>query len=107
MGGGGGGPFDCTTGFRQGAAGYTSSQDTYLRESIPDSVNGASSSWGWDNDDPNGGVIQRNLGLVRFGQIVGSQAGLIPIRADIVSATLTYSVFDEGGTGEAGGSSLG
>jgi len=82
--------------FQEGAGGYTGTQDTTFQESAPGNVNGALDNWEWDDDDPNGAPVQRNFGLLRFDNIVGSDPGQIPPGSQVISATLTLAVFDPG-----------
>lgn len=84
--------------FQEGADAYAGTQDTFLQVAAPGNVNGAAEVWEWDDDDPSGGAVEPNYGLLRFGNIFGAGPGLIPAGSQIVSATLTYTVFDEGFT---------
>ncbi len=88
------------TSFEQGVGGYIGIQDTFLQESDPGAVNGASAEWEWDDDDPNG-TDQRNFALVQFGAIFGNGPGQIPVGSTIQSATLRYTLFDPGVDAEA------
>ncbi len=84
--------------FQDGADAYSGTQDTSLQVAVPGNVNGALEDWEWDDDDPSGGAVQPNFGLLRFDSIFGAGPGLIPNGSQIVSATLTYTVFNEGFT---------
>jgi immunoglobulin I-set domain protein len=84
-------------GFRQGAF-YSGTQDTEIHGSAPDTVGGTSggpdgTAITVDNDDA-GGFMAR--GLLRFGDIFGSDPGQIPFGATISNATLTVSTDDAG-----------
>lgn len=85
--------------FQEGLNSYVGTQDTTLQESAPGNVNGALQEWEWDDDDPNGGAIQRNFGLLRFDNIFGGDPDQIPPGAEILSASLAYTAFDPGVTG--------
>ncbi len=84
--------------FQEGMDSYAGTEDTFLQVAAPGNVNGASEIWEWDDDDPSGGVVEPNYGMIRFGNIFGAGPGLIPAGSQIVSATMTYTVFDEGFT---------
>lgn len=88
----------CATGpqtvtFQNGVSGYAGTQDTFLQQAAPDAINGASVLWEWDNDDPSS-TNQRNIGLIRFDAIFGTNPGQIPPNATINSATLRLYVND-------------
>ncbi|MDY6990237.1 MAG: DNRLRE domain-containing protein, partial [Thermodesulfobacteriota bacterium] len=85
--------------FQEGDDGYSGTLDTFLQEDAPGNVNGSLDEWEWDDDDPNESN-NRNYGLIRFDNIFGSGTDQIPEGAQIVSAILTYTVFDEGVTGD-------
>ncbi|MDY6839027.1 MAG: DNRLRE domain-containing protein, partial [Thermodesulfobacteriota bacterium] len=85
--------------FQEGEGGYSGTYDTFLQEDAPDNVNGSLDEWEWDDDDPNDSN-NRNFGLIRFDNIFGSGTDQIPQGAEIVSAIFTYTVFDEGVTGD-------
>ncbi|MBP7148345.1 MAG: DNRLRE domain-containing protein [Acidobacteria bacterium] len=90
-----------TVTFQRDVAGYTGTQDTYLYEYAPDTVEGAAITWRWDTDDqPNSGKYEH--GLIRFDGIIGTGAGQIPPGATISSATLT--IYIENGTVTPAGS---
>ncbi len=82
--------------FRENAAGYTGTQDSFLQQSAPASGHGSLDRAEWDSDDPPGSG-QDNVALVRFDNIFGGGANQIPLGAQITSATLTYDVINEGG----------
>ena len=82
-----------TTSYQDGVAGYTGTQDTWLAEAAPTTVNGAVADWRWDTDDPaNSGSDA--FGLIRFDGIFGSGPGQVPPGSTITSATLTLQVFN-------------
>jgi hypothetical protein len=85
--------------FQQGVDGYSGTIDTYLAEAEAATGHGANQSFGWDTDDPTG-TYKYNYALIRFDDIVGTGAGRIPEGALILSATLTYSVFNSGDQAE-------
>jgi hypothetical protein len=76
-----------TVSFQDGVSGYTGTQDTYLAEASPTTVEGTLDNWRWDTVNPN-----QEFGLIRFDAIFGSGAGQIPAGAAISSATLTLEV---------------
>ena len=82
--------------FQEGLNGYTGTQDTFFQEAEPGNVNGAELWFEWDNDDPDGDPTQQNLGLIRFDGILGA----IPAGSQVISATLTYTVYNEGVVGD-------
>ncbi|GJM25178.1 MAG: hypothetical protein DHS20C16_15930 [Phycisphaerae bacterium] len=84
--------------FQDGADSYAGTDDTFVQVAVPGNVNGALEVLEWDDDDPSGGVVEPNFGLLRFDNIFGAGPGLIPTGSQIVSATLTYTVFDQGFT---------
>ena len=90
----GGTPFVLTARFQDGVTGYTGAVDTYLLESSPAASFGAQPDLGWDLEDTNGDQATRKYGLMRFDNIFGSGAGQIPAGASIVSAVLTYTVYN-------------
>ena len=81
--------------FQEGVDGYSGTVDTYLSEAEPALSHGTEESFLWDADDPSGSG-QYLYSLVRFDNIFGTDAGQIPIGSVIQSATLTYTIFNEG-----------
>jgi hypothetical protein len=81
-------------GFRQGANGYTGTQDTEIHEATPDTPAGDLVEWGVDNEDP---APNRIRGLLRFDSIFGGNPGQIPFGSFISNATLTLVTEDLGG----------
>jgi len=79
--------------FQQGDAnGYSGAQDTELHSNATaDTVQGAAAAVTIDNDDA--GIAH---GLLRFDNIFGSGANLIPPGSVIISATLTLNQTDQG-----------
>jgi hypothetical protein len=78
-----------STSFQDGVSGYTGTQDTYLAQSAPTSVEGALDNWRWDLENPSPNA---EFGLILFDNIVGSGPGQIPAGATITSASLTLEV---------------
>jgi hypothetical protein len=78
-----------TTSFQDGVAGYASTQDTYLAQAAPTTVEGTLDNWRWDLENP---APSAEFGLIRFDAIVGSGAGQIPAGSTISSASLTLEV---------------
>lgn len=68
-----------TVSFQHGANGYNAAHDTYLYSTLPGNTFGTSTDIG-------GASIKQ--GLIRFDNIIGSAAGLIPSSASILSAKL-------------------
>ncbi|UCE58166.1 MAG: DNRLRE domain-containing protein, partial [Phycisphaerales bacterium] len=62
-----------------------------LTDTCPGTASGPCDNFEWDGEDPAPFV---NYGLVRFDNIVGAGAGLIPAGATVVSATLTIVAYD-------------
>jgi hypothetical protein len=81
--------------FQEGLSGYAGTQDTFLREEGPGEVHGNDAEFEWDDDDTNG-TNNRNLALIHFDNIFGNGPGQIPAGSQIVSATLSYTLFDQG-----------
>jgi hypothetical protein len=54
---------------------------------------------GWDDDDPTGSGKDA-YALLQFGDLFGTGERQIPVEAAIYSATLTYTVFNQGDPGE-------
>ena len=69
---------------REGASGYSGTQDTFLEENTPDTARGSESLVKVENDPP-----QVQHGLIRFDNIFGNGAGQIPLGSIINSTTLT------------------
>jgi hypothetical protein len=84
-------PPTTTVTFQEGVNGYAGTQDTFLQQAVPGNVNGALEGFEWDDSDPNGSVNQ-NVALIRFDDIFGSGSGQVPVGANILSATLSYTV---------------
>jgi hypothetical protein len=87
--------------FQEGAGSYAGTADTFIQENPADTNNdnGNLDALRWDDDDPNGSANDA-YALLRFGNLFGTGANQIPVRAVIDSATLTYTVFDQGDSGE-------
>ncbi len=84
-----------TISFQEGVNGYAGTVDTHIMESEPTASHGTIDTVGWDTDDPSG-FGQYNFALIRFDDIFGSGLGQIPEGANILSATLTYVVYNDG-----------
>jgi hypothetical protein len=85
--------------FQEGVSGYVGTADTFLAESTPGTSKGTLEAAEWDDDDPSGTGLN-NYALIRFDSIFGNNPGQIPVGSQITSATLTYTIFNEGGVGE-------
>lgn len=83
-----------TVSFIQGVNGYTAAEDTGIFNRSPDVNFGTEAFHGIDQQDING-VRQ---GLIKFGNILGSGSGQIPVGSTINSATLTLNVLDPSNT---------
>ncbi len=85
--------------FQNVSGGYSGTVDTFIMQN--ESGDPTSTPKGdldyvdWDTDDPYG-TGDWNYGLVRFESIFASNGGPIPAGSEILSATLTYVVFDTG-----------
>ena len=84
-----------TATFQQGSGGYSSTQDTYLREASPTTGFGAAKTLVVDTDEPSGSA-RKTHGLLRFDNIVGTGSGQIPAGATVTSATLSLRTVDPG-----------
>lgn len=82
--------------FHQGLEDYVGTRDTELRESQPNSNQGESPLFRW-----NDGASGATYGLVRFEDLFGPGKVQVPANAEIVSATLTVVVANGNG-GPAG-----
>ncbi len=82
-----------TVTFRDGAAGYAGTQDTYVRAANADTTHGSNAALSVDGDDGDPG-LQPNHGLIRFDGIIGP--GGIPAGSAITSAALTVTVTNPG-----------
>lgn len=72
-----------TVSFQQGANGYSTAHDTYLSSTLPANSFGTVDIAGSTS----------NQGLIRFDNITGTTAGLIPSSASILSAKLVTNTF--------------
>ena len=84
-----------TTSFRNGADGYSSTEDTMLKQGAPSTSFGNLASLEWDTvagDASN----QPKYSVLRFGDLFGSGPGQIPTDATIETASLNLEVFDAG-----------
>ncbi len=79
--------------FQNGAGGYTGTSDTHIKEGDPATAFGTLADFGWDGSEINSLPTH---GLIRFDSLFGNGAGQVPAGSQIVSATLTYVVFDAG-----------
>jgi hypothetical protein len=78
-----------TVSFQDGVSGYTGTQDTYLTQGAPTTVQGAVNNWRWDTENPSPNA---EFGLIRFDGIFGAGVGQVPLGSTIQSATLTLEV---------------
>ena len=76
--------------FQDGVNGYNSTVDTYIDNTNPNSFLGSSPALLWD------GEPSEYTTFIRFGNLFISQGGPIPDNSYIISATLTYYVFNNG-----------
>ena len=86
--------------FQEGAAGYTGTVDTHIKEGDPDTSFGALQSLEWDTIASDANNLPK-FALIRFDNIFGSGPGQIPPGAAINSATLTYVIYDPGNPADA------
>ena len=84
-----------TVSFQQGVGGYTNTVDTMLEEADPLADNSEAVSLNVDNDNPSS-TGQDVQALIRFDSIFGSNPGLIPSGATILSATVEFDVSNAG-----------
>jgi len=84
-----------TVSFRDGVSGYLGTQDSYLTQGAPTTVQGAVNNWRWDTENP---APNAEFGLIRFDGIFGPGVGQIPLGSTIQSATLTLEVTNGGVT---------
>ena len=82
--------------FREGTDGYLGGWDTFITEAAPEEQYGDQDVFEWDGEDSGG----ENFGLLRFGELFEEEGGPIARRASIESATLTYTIEDQGNVGE-------
>ena len=88
-----------TVTFQEGVNGYSGTKDTFIRQLAQTTDYSAATTVDWDGEDGSAGQASIKLGLLRFDNIFGSQAGQIPAGANIQSATLQYVVTNTGDTG--------
>ncbi len=79
-----------TISFRDGVDGYNGTVDTYIDNTNPNTPYGTSTGILWD------GSPAELTTFIRFDNLFVSQGGPIPNNSYIVSATLTYYVYDAG-----------
>ncbi len=84
--------------FRDGLNGYSGTRDATIRTSAPGVADGAAEFVEWNTDDPAGSQMDA-FALLRFDDIFGVGAGQIPPGSPIISATLTYTIFDGSSVG--------
>ncbi|MFQ6026021.1 MAG: phytase [Dehalococcoidia bacterium] len=77
--------------FRQGVGGYSGTVDTFLEQDAPNSSRGDRDEMEWDD-----GSGTDEFSLIRFDDIFGSAPDQVPPGSTIVSASLTYRVYDTG-----------
>jgi len=77
-----GDPFIATRTFRQGASGYAGAMDTFIEQAAPAAAHGSDSVIVVDGSP-------LTQGLVRFDNLLGNGAGLIPPGATVLSAKLS------------------
>jgi len=79
-----------TVSFRDGLDGYDGTVDTYINNTNPNSSYGSSTGLLWD------GSPSEYSSFIRFDNLFVSQGGQIPVNSYIISATLSYYVYDAG-----------
>lgn len=70
------------------ASGYHGTVDTYIEQGSPNASHGSDTTLVADGDGPAAGVDPQQ-GLIRFDNIFGNGAGLVPLGATILSAKLS------------------
>jgi hypothetical protein len=90
-----------TVAFQDGQGGYDATDDTILSEDNPDQTFGDEVTVEWDDENEATGGGQDH-GLLRFNEVFGAGADQVPPGAEIVSATLTLVVVEDG-SGDPGG----
>jgi len=83
-----------TISFQNGINGYNGTVDTYIDNTNPNSAYGNATSILWDSSP------SEYTGFFRFDNLFVSRGGSIPDGAYIISATLTYYVFNSGDDAE-------
>ncbi len=81
--------------FQQDVNGYQGAVDTNLFEDTPSIEYGAAVSLNVDGDEP-AGTSRDAQALLRFGEIFGTNAGQIPLDAEITSARLELNITNPG-----------
>ena len=82
--------------FQNGVAGYTGTGDTQIKEGetgTPATAFGTAVDFSWDGSRNQQSSFAR---MIRFDNLFGNGAGQVPVGSQIVSATLTYVVFEAG-----------
>lgn len=86
--------------FRNGLNGYTGTVDTYINLNTPNANNGALDVLRWDTQESSGDTPMYTL--VRFDNLFAGYGGPIPAGAQILAATLSYTVGGDNATGDTG-----
>ncbi len=81
--------------FQQGQGGYLGAVDTYLVQDAPNSARGTVAWLEWDGDEP-WGSGRSTVGLLQMAAIFDADGGPIPAGSAIVSASLSYTMLDDG-----------
>lgn len=76
--------------FRDGLSGYSSTADTFIRQTNVNQNNGSTQDLRWDTEESGANTPQ--YALIRFDDIFGGGPGQIPPGATVTNATLTYTV---------------
>ena len=79
--------------FQNGVGGYSGTSDTQIKEGDPATAFGTSADFSWDGSEINS---LPSHGLIRFDSLFGNGAGQVPAGSSIMSATLTYVVYEAG-----------
>jgi hypothetical protein len=87
--------------FRNDLNGYTGTVDTYINFNTPDAGNGALDVLRWDTQET-GGSATPMYALIRFENLFAGYGGPIPVGAQILTATLSYTVGGDNATGDTG-----
>jgi len=84
-----------TATFQQGSDGYSGTVDTMIRAADPETGYGTAERLSIDGSDPEGSGSSSQA-LLRFDEIIGTDAGQIPPGSDVEQATIVLETADEG-----------
>jgi hypothetical protein len=91
-----------TASFRQNVNGYTNAADTRIRQNAPDTSATTAASVFVDYDVAGNSTYNPDEVLVRFDNVIGSNAGQVPAGATVEAAVLDMATVANNGYGDGG-----